>query len=427
MSDILAFLEIDRFISNINNTVSVVGELATTSKTYSRDVKIYTNDSSTLHVFDEQSISDEELAVVDLVSNEVLDGLVNIPSNLGGDGILVNKVRELMPDIFTNVTVGRPVVNPVDLINYPEWIQLTVNSNGYLWTYKVWLVNSSFALEYPAVELEVVTPIDNIQNLYDDFTVAANAIQAMRMTTLAERQSNQVTVAVTGVKVITVTAYNHNNSAESVDVPFLIAFNGSREYVTAELMLRAIEKILLAGGSHPLSEWAITIPELLPVNVFTIIPTWDNVAVDSPALSAPIYTPTLSNIDKPELLRTYLPTAELENTIPFVEYSVSIYKSLGFYSIPSSANTDGRLTWLIKYPDYMVLAINDPNINQLNNDTQNIIVLLNQLLPVAESYVAGASISAAYALEERDNRTFVTGRTGNVKLAIMTRDSYLGD
>jgi len=420
---VYGFLNITELTVNLPNIVSEVGELSPTGYSYSRDLKYYPNASGTLVNHFNVPLLAAQLAVYDSVMNTVSTLFDNIVLGMQEPhSVLVNITNVLGPNV-TNVMVGKSINK--NSVLYPEWVSFDIVTSGYTWNIKIWLSDASFLIEYPETYIQVVSPLDNMQILYDNYSTAATLLASTTTTSLINKAEVEVTVAISGYKTITLTAFNIHNKTESVEVTFLLAYNGRDNFVTADAIITAVSDMLVSGGLHTLADWTVVIPELNPTHAYIVVPTWNNISVNNVALSAPLYSPTISVLDTVNIESTYFPTWSTTDFSNNAEYTTMLYKSLGLYIVPALDTAGPRLKFTDRVPDYMIIPLNDINIQQLSARTRETIVMLDELVRVAELYKDGDTLTGTISQITISGYRYLTSRYLDMTLSVMTRESYL--
>lgn len=427
MSKIIGFLNIDDFVSNTNGVVNPVGEISNSGLTFSREVKLYPTVESSFLMFFTDTIAGAELAVLEAVNVDISNKLNGIRNGLPGTGTPIDEVTTVLGANVANIIVDTGVINPLDGLDYPGWIEFTLTSNGFNWEVKIFLSDAVWLTDYDQGQIEIVYPLDDMTQAYNNYSLAEANINALDQGSLITKAAVQITVPVTGYQYIGLTLFNVADMSESVTLPFSIAYNGPRTVNTDLLMIEGILAGLLDTGAYTAEEWIYIIPDLVPVNSFRLVARWGNIAVDNIALTYPLCSPTVDLVDGTTLAGAYWSGMAEADVLSHIQYTVALYKSIGLYILPSINNPDGRLKWNGTLEDYIIITTNDININQLSAATQNAIIILDQLLRVAEAYVTGDTLEAGYSKETDGAYEYISKRTGTIRLSILTRESYLAN
>lgn len=425
MSTVLGFLNINSFVSNTDGVTNSVGEISPKSYTYSREVKSYVSTDTNFLVFDITTLTGPEQAVIEAVNADAASKLNAVAIGLPGSIAMLTEVTTALGANVAGISIGPEVLNTVDGLNYPAWIEFTLTSNGFDWLIKVWLVDAYFDTEFTECFVEVILPFTDLTLMYLNYPLVVSTVEALDTGSLINTASSQITDPVTGYQHLTLELFNVNDLSQSIQIPFLIAYNGSTVVCTTTEFINAIQILLEASGSYTLAEWIIIIPDLVPINTYRVVANWGNIAVDNLALAAPLCSPTVDLIDGVGIAAAYWPGILEVDVLSHLQYSVALYKSIGLYLLPDENNPDGRLNWKTKFPDYLVIATNDSNISQLSTTTQTVIITLDQMIRLAETYVTGDTLDAGITKEVFGSYEYLSKRVLSIKLTVLTRESFL--
>ena len=421
----LGFFTEDSFISNLAGVVNTVGELSGLANTYARDVKIYNNSIGALNVYDTENITSAQALLSEAVHIQVAGILDNLGGWLQTNDTMLVKVTAAIGNYVNNIAVGNPILNIKTNTLYPEWIEFTFTENSLDWYYKIWLADAPFRLDYPKGQFEFIMPLDNMQLLYDNFALASAQAANIKLSHLIAKAHTQIHSVLTGYDTLTIRVFNIADTSSFFDLDILVAFNGGINYCNTAAYLNALASTLANGGSHSINDWLIIIPNLVPVNKYFFGVNWANTAISNLSLATPICSPSINPADITayvnNVFHDYLPadiTAKLN-------YSVAVYKSMGFFVLPDMANPDGALAFNVKFHDYFLSLINDINVEQMSRLTQYTVALLDQLLRIAENYTLGDVLPVDTATEVKNGFIYITKRILDVNVCVISRKSLL--
>lgn len=433
MSNIFyGFYTIHNFVNNSPDAVNVIGELGPKPSTYSRDIKNFANAEGVFNLFSTDELDtfvQDRISLVGDTTSGLLDGLSNYTENSIS---LLDDMERFFGENVLSVTIGPGILNLIDNKIYPAWIQFTKDigtTEIHVVTVKVWLSNLRFRDEYPNGEFNLIYPITDIQTLYNNYSICktqvANLSPSFFTTKLTQTLSG---VVLTGTTVFNVTVHNRLNDVETFEFPILVAYNGNNVYCNEQNYIARLIEELLEPELHTLEEWNSVIRISLAINEYYIIPKWNNTAISNSSLAFPIYSPTIdkSDVDFQDIANTYFPEFSLAEVENFINYFVSVYKSIGLYIVPGLNNPDGRIPFSEKFNDYFIIRVNDPNVEQMSLPTRQFTVLLNSLLIEAEKYEIGSTLTGGISMLTREEKIYLTKINGNVKINILTKMSMGG-
>lgn len=425
MNEIKAFFTISEYVSNRASVVSPIGELNNVATTYNRDVLKYSTNVGTLHVFDSTVTGDTDESFKNLANKGLSLLLSKLPNILTNTPIEPESTLSVALGTNVNVTeIGTWVSNPNFNNVAPAWLKLDYTFNGVVYNYVIWLSNSHFLTMYPKVTHQFVNIIPNITDLKHNFGAVSDMLSVIGMGSITLAVENQVTETVTGVKYTTLTAVNLENPTMTLDIPFVIAFNGNESLITHELILSYIEEYLYSFTTVTEEEWKAIFTGLTPVNTYMILPCWNNKSINASNVETTMYSTTVDLDTISPLLQRTFPMWDVLDVLPLTQYSTALYKSIGLVITPHLDNIDQGIKWSNKYPEYLILNINDLNILQVDPNTRAMTIVLIQLLTEANKYTSVSILSDGMSKVDIGGATYISKRTGDVILNVQTRESF---
>lgn len=425
MVKLLGFLTINDFISNADNVINPIGELSLKAETYSTDTHLYTAPGSILHIFNIEDATADELLLIDEVNNIIANRVNGIPTGIVGQGTLAYKINNVLGSGITNLVLGDSILNTADNRLYPAYIEFTYTTGDNIWEYKIWFSYAAFELDYPKGQFELILPLENMQLLYNNYTLAKAQLAALTPTSLIDKAGIQINHVVTGYVSMTFLIYNVQNTTQHCTMPLLVAYNGNMIYNNVAAFTRTLADILIGGGNYTLLQWLVVIPNLVPVNKYYIGVNWDNTSIANLSLETPIGSPTVKisdiNAYADKVFNDFTPKIIASH----LDYSVAVYKSMGFFVLPAIDNPEGIIPFRVKFHDYFLALVNDVNIDQMSASTQNIVVLLDTLLNIADRYTSGDILPLGVITEVKNGFTYISKRMLDVNICVITRQSYL--
>ena len=423
---ISGFYTMDASVSNIDNSTNPVGELSELGRTYARNVTTYFGSNGFLEVFNTGQLTGNQTDILQQALTNVAGLLSNIVNYNTSSGTILADIAAELGSSVSGVAIGNTVLNPVDNVLYPEWIAFTSTQLAVSFEFKIWLVNTAFLADYPYGQFELIYPVTNLALLYTDFETSKNTVSLLNPTSLISLASQRIHHSVTGYTSFTIRVYNRLDQAQFFDLPILVAYNGGNLYNTQSAFLEQFKTEVLQSGILTLEDWLVVIPSLIPVNSYYVLPTWDNVAVSNLALIAPLGSPTIAPFTGVSIATRYFAEYTQPEVVNYLNYSVVLYKSLGVYVLPDIGNLDGRIPFRTKFHDYFLVPLSNINIEQMSVLTQNMTVLLDQLVRFAETYIDGQLIlDEAISIQHHGIYTYVCKTVNSIKLCVLTRATAL--
>ena len=423
---LLGFYTADTFISNASNTINPVGELSEIGYTYSRSVEKYIGNKGNLDIFNFGTLTTQQETLLQTVCSSVVLLIDNLVDYNTSSGALFSDVTALLGATVTDITLGNSVLNPVDGKLYPEWIEFTTLQQEDSWTFKIWLVDASFLTQYPLGQFEFINPLVNLQNLFYNFAASKATVLALTPTSLITKAASQIKAPVTGFDTLTIRVFNYLDQTQYFDMPVAVAFNGGIIHNNAAAYLTAFKDALLAGGVITLAQWLVILPSLVPINKYYVVVNWQNAAIINLAIPAPICSPTIKVASANTVATQYFPSYAYNEVDEFLDYTVALYKSVGLYILPALDNLDGRVSFRTKFDDYFLIPLSDINIEQMSPTTQNMTIVLDQLIRLAEVYKENMVLpNELVSIQQHGNFTYVCRTIDSTLLCVITRASAL--
>lgn len=422
---IYGFLTVHNFINNVPNVVNSIGEISEVGATYAKSVKSYNNTDTKLSVFFNAHTDQYILDNIETLNAQAALILNGIASYVHTTGVLVDTTNALSTAV--DVSVGAGIVNQIDDVVYPEWVQFTLPVVGHTVTYKVWLANSSWLTQYPKGEFEFVLPINDLQSLWDGFEENQALVRALTPLTLTQKAAIEIVPPSTGADSFTVHVYKRTDHSKHFDLPIYVSYNGGPLWNNYDNYIAAFIDILVNTGPHTLEEWKTVIPGLVALNKFYVIPIWGSKAVAAlSSMDPPVAASPSIVMEAPTAIHTeFFPALADEDVLGHLVYTVMSYKSYGLYILASIDNDNSRQKFNVVYPDYFVRSVNDISANLMSNETLEMAIMLDALVRVAETWYEGDDLPIDVTTVENGIYTYLSKSAGAITLNVLTFESWL--
>lgn len=431
MYTLYGFLNYPPLIDNTRDVVNRLGEISDDSLTYAKDKSFYTDSTypqTALIGF--HSVSDN-------VHTDAPEGLPKRCLQLGqwlyeraqGGQIgtspsqLLNSMMSEFGDQIIDLTLG-PLITSGQL-RLPSWIQYSdtkVTDDNII---KLWLADTEFRGEYPEFFIDVIPPIDNIDDL---FLGEERVRQEVNKYTLADRfqqvQESRGQYPYTLAKVEQYEWINPVDEESRVVTPWIVVIYG-RAGNNPDLIKSAIVDYLLSNSDRPREDWEDLIPDLLLSTEFIFTPMWHQYALPNLELEAGIYSPIVRPQQARQITQAmvkgsnYTPEWIEEN----VEFAGVIYKSLAFTAVGNPNNRTGITLFSKQFPDYILVTNNSSDFNRMSTRTQAFKDLLSNLVKLAESTTPTTQVPVQYSRMTRQGIVYVGKQYENVLYLVATRYS----
>lgn len=432
MAIIKGFITIPSLTSNSPGQVSVVGEMSALARTYSKEIGFYTNTSlagvelNTLTSTDDtgsvavvpDTIRDELLSISHWVYDTVVNG-----AGFASAPDLALALSNTYSSVGTNYSCGQLVL--LGLYHFPEWISWDIVTNTSTFRVKLWFSDPAFRTEYKDYTIVVVPPTTNLDLLFGNYTAVYNLMQART----ADLFLQDVEVAKQGIpythlKSVEFDWVNTANTAQHVPTEWWVLIYGEAGN-NDDNIRNAISAYILAHSTHTLAQWKTKLPSLFASTEFVITPIWNRYAIPEQTLTSGLYSATI----RPADLTTYaLQTAvgyDSGFVTAMVRSNVFTYKSLAFTAVGSAENVDGITTFDARFPDYMAIHSTSLDFQRMSLATQQWVLLMNQMLPLAEALDGNTDIPNNMSVLIRDTKTFLTCRLNNVLYLVAAKSNFV--
>jgi hypothetical protein len=248
-----------------------------------------------------------------------------------------------------------------------------------------WLSDEVFKAFYPEYEINTVLPFVNFKNIVTNtsqFISALDSFNPIEMNTRTELDKNNIPATYT--KLVNI-PYRVPNT--TVDKNCYFAFNiygsqGNYDYILKLELYNQMVNVLGLDSAFVESVF----PTILNINEFFITPRWDRMSIPNQIGQSGINS---------QISKTYSEVFDLSKFIKI--YSNVSYLRENTYSVPFDYNnlllqiTNGYYTeatikdFLAYYSDFITIASTHPDFARMKQRTQKFIILLENLLDVANS------------------------------------------
>lgn len=390
------------FANNAPGIVNAVGELSTVSRTYSREIGLYTDAAGSPNVtlWSFLSSTDGTAQVVDAdLAKRVLaicswfyNQTINNAGQLYADVLLEGALTQFAATANTFAS-GAMVTDGTRWL--PEWVSWTdvANPGSYI---RIWFADANFQNEYDEFAFVIVPPITPL----DDFFKAASNVQA-EVSAVTKPQlflNIQAAKANNPETDIIVMSYDWHDPAGtgtliSTDWT-LILYGMAGDNVDS--ISDALEAYILANSSHTRDEWVTVFPDIFKRTEFVLIPGWNKMAIPDRATGqAGIYSPITNLTSALALLPQFAsyPSAHINAHGTVMGHP---YKSLAIAMIGSDQNRNNMFELTDVFPDLISVSSTSTDFARMSQTTQTFLLALATMLLVAESMTQYSSIPLGY-------------------------------
>lgn len=431
MYTLYGFIKYPPLIDNALDVVNKLGELSDDSLTYAKDKSTHTNSDSP------QSILIGFHSVTDGEAIDVPEGIAKRCLQLSQwlyeraqAGQISDNANTLLGNIQGEFGDQKTEIETGPLLQYngvrlPTWVSYTDTEHDGENTIKVWLSDESFKAEYPGYHIDVIPPVEDVDDLFEGETTVNNLLDEY---TLADR-FNQVQ-EIRGQYPFTLTrveSYEWINPADEerrIRTPWIVVIYG-RAGNNPDLIKEAIVDYLLENSDRPRSDWEDLIPDLLLSTEFIITPMWHQYAVSNLELEAGIHSPIIKPKEAVPITKACVngngySDSWIEEQI---EYGGVIFKSLVFSVIGNPDNRTEITQFSEQFEDYILVTNNSADFNRMSVRTQEFKDLLNELIALADKTTPTTQMPIEYSRLTRNDVVYVGKQYEDILYLVATRYS----
>lgn len=416
MYTLKGFFTYSSLINNARDQVNKFGELSVDSRTYAKDMTIYTDvttPATTLFSF--HSVREDSVVqvpgIVSLTALKVGQFLLQ-RAQAGNLGATPAQVRQLVTAEFegllSNFTIGELQYDQLHNLTLPEYVSYVDASEASQIT--IWLSDASFSNQYDEYEIEVIFPIAPLDDFFKDPLQVKILLDRFSVVDkLAEVQMQRGEYPYTFLQAM---RYDYQNPISTIyKLPtYWIVVGYGRAGNNPDIIKQAIADKVLANSTHTRDEWITILPDLFLVTEWVITPFWMNYSVPDAELQAGVYSPTIDPRKALTTLKKTTKGAGYSDAWITAQYELSsmVYKSLAFGIVGNPQNRDGVTQFSKQFPDYMLVTNESADVNRMSPRTIEFAAKLAQLTKIAESLTRYSNIPTGYARVVRGDLVYVS-------------------
>lgn len=435
------FIEIHPFINNTPDEDALVGEISTHSKTFTKEIGYYKNDTSPdvrllsfashhveleagVETIDKAEVTDTIASLILYMSQWMVDrsieGLIATQ-----DDLLVNLLHNFSTSV-NSIIIGpmRSTEYRGVMVSMPEYIRFKLNDYARGSDIQIWYSDVAFRGQYPLSETIVLLPILPIDTFFQPMVIVKAHLDAM---TPAVRQE-KLTVMVgkdpaTSVKTISF-KYTNPHDGTSLQVYWSVVIYGEAGD-NPDAIKQAIKEKILSQSSKTIDEWIAIFPDLFMSTEFTIVPLWNNYSIPNESLVRGLFSPTLKLNDLSAIIKegTYrYPDSHLDT---HVESSLIYYRSLPILSCCNVDNKVGMRFIKDMYKDYFVMPSSDTEYSRMSERTRGWVAHLTNMIRVAEEVTEYSEVPREMAKVKRGDYLYLASEYDGMLYILMSQYSYL--
>lgn len=424
----------------INGSTSPIGELTNETMTYSKAPDYYYQEANPCELVGFRGVdltdNSRRYEKIPLSHSGLVMGMNKWLYDEAKKGNFNNNVQVTLQALKATFTVGwvwkdigKMVTNGA--IWLPSSVTFTLEVGAIVHEFKIWYANAAFAEEFPYREIYVFQPIpvDSI-----DF-LAENNYREVRNRLLeetADKLENRVK-ALIGVDdpytrrvVIPFEIHDLVNQPMKNTGFWTVIYYGNPNDAEEETY-EAIRQCILSHSSKPEDKWAEIIPDLFNPLEFVAVPYWNEYALINETALGSTYSPIFTFEGGDTLPKKYADFYSDTDIIKSLQILPTMYKSakIGFVGKPT--NNQGRNKISDIFPDYQLIPSTDGQAGMMSKPTFAFVKDLEELTAAAEVVTPDGLPPSGMQRETRNGRLYLSRRTNNIKVTMITRYQFIKD
>ena len=392
-----AFATHSFFISNENLAVHTFGELSTESRTYEKDVRLYSHNTDkniVLNVFstmeNERNIeinsNDRDLTLD--ISKHIYDYVLK-----GAREIYVDELKRNLLDTFSARAKKFELGEVVNDGNYycVQWVHFNDLEENDYW---IWFSDASFRSEYDEYEIDIIAPVENIDVFFSS-RVEVEKELAKRPVDILTRIANSKKAhsPVTIFRLDIFKWYHPVNNTPELDTNWYVLIWGDAGD-TIDAVKESIQEAILKNSTHSRDEWKKVFPDIFKRNEFVIVPQWDNLSNENKVREqASLYSPFVTLSTAIEKYATPFMIGMSESHIKSNIQAISLYyRAIAALVCGSQENRDSKFKLQEIFPDFIDVPSTSTDFSYQSANTQTFSLKIQDMLQVAETMTPTSSL-----------------------------------
>nr|DAR99709.1 MAG TPA: structural protein [Caudoviricetes sp.] len=384
-----AFATHSLFTTNTRLVEHTFGEISTESRTYEKDVQLYshnTDKSIGLVLFsyrennNEIAVPVEKVNYVLDIAKSVYDYLTSSAREIYKDE-LKNKLLDLHRTTSQHFQVGE-IVNDGEYYcpQYVVWEDLEGNH------FHLWFSDASFQSEYDQFEIEVVPPVDKIDIFFStrsevEKELAKTPVDLLTKKANAKKAHSPVTV----FRLDIFKWHNPVSGNPELDTNWYILIWGDAGD-NIDAIKEKLQAEILSKSKHNRDEWKRIFPEIFTRSEFIIVPQWDVFSNENKIKSkASLYSPFVRYKDAlPKYAIPFMTDMSEEHIKEHMQITSLYYRSIAAITCGSPENKDNKFHITDVFPDYIDVPSTSTDFNYQDVTTQKWSIKIQEMLHIAE-------------------------------------------
>ena len=425
------FIEMPTMADNAVGEISVLGELSPKSTSYARERGQYTIENF------------KDVSLTSFKSVSKADGMIPVPYDVNYaalnlaqwiydqsiDGTLPLETSTLVQNIysqfadsgFTDIRVGEIVSE--GQYKMPSWIAYSMifNDGTEKATVKIWLADDAFRRQYDEYELVVVPAIENIDDFFADYNTVKGLVDDFNMPALTlavEEAANGFPYTL--LRTIMFDWVHETDEDLTIPVPWSVIIYGAAGN-NIDVIKAKLREWILDNSERTREDWVALFPDIFRSTEHIIAPLWDNYSIPNRTLVAGLYSPVAEPGTVLSVIKACSPGYDAAHVEANAQTSVFMYKSLSFVTVGGPENRDEIYKFYGRFTDYIAVPTDSPDFNRMSPETQQWIMLITNMLRVAEEMTEYSDIPVGMTRLKRGNVLYVVASYADIQYLVVSK------
>lgn len=427
------FMVMQSLSNNDPGMIAQIGELSTYSKTFTKELGHYSRDEypavDMMSFYSHrEGVGDIKVPVV--YQDTLLEMSQWLYTNAVGGLFDVSKSNFLSlflsewAAFVESVDAGDMTASLDEVSWLPQYLKFKLRGPGEENYVKIWFTDDAFRRQYDEYEIEVVPPIENLDDLTDTPINVKAKLDALddseRMIRIEEAKDGHPS---TRVRIDMYDWMNPLAPETVLSTSWGIVIYGPAGN-NIDNIRNALVKYIIANSSYTREEWEDYLPDLFKATEYILTPLWTNYSIPNETLMAGLYSPTVPVQEILEIAKSTATRYDATHVESVLSTSVSMYRSLSFLAVGGPDNRDGIMTYQERFKDYIVIPTTSSEFSRMSPSTQEWVVLLSQMLKVAETMTEFTDVPLRMTRLIRDGIMYVVASFEDVQYLVVSRQSY---
>jgi len=433
-----SFVNIQSMIDNAVGKVAPLGELSPDSASYSKEQGLYGDAVAAPYARlvcfrsteEDDSTNNVSLVPMDVAYSDPLLQVANwfaqtsINGGFSNDSTLAAQNFSTEFPNFTLLDIGKMYSNTAN-----QWLPgsvaiklTTASEDNYL---KLWFADAAFEAEYSFYTIEVLPPLDTVDDLTQDYETVLPALKALTIEGQIKKAKEKWSKGVRPViDADTFEWYDFEDAEQHAPAPYVYAIWGQAGN-NEDAKRQATRDFILGKSKYGQDRWEVHHPDLFIPTEFYLIPLWDRVAVPEQTVSYGLYRPVVKPAEAVRISKDTMvgyPDAWVSGDN--IEIVSTCMKSLQVLALGNEKNRLAKPTFSEQWPGYAAISTTHVDFDNLHPETQQFIYLLLNMLVAAESLTAYSDLPAGMSRVTRDGKLYLAATYKDCQYLVLNKQYF---